>query len=97
MITIGSETSGGIRNVEVSHIKAYGTANGIRFKSAKTRGGIVENILIHDITMENVENPLQFELNWYPAYSNTSLPPDTDTNQVPSYWLVLTQKVEPGA
>jgi polygalacturonase len=95
MVTIGSETSGGIRNVEISHIKAYGTSNGIRFKSAKTRGGIVENIRIHDITMENVENPLQFELNWYPAYSNAELPSNTDTNQVPAYWLVLTQKVEP--
>ena len=95
MITIGSETSGGIRNVEVSHIKAYGTSNGIRFKSARCRGGIVENIFIHDISMEGVENPLNFELNWYPAYSYATLPKGMDTNHVPAYWLTLIQKVEP--
>ena len=95
MVTIGSETSGGIRNVEVSHLQAYGTANGIRFKSARSRGGIVENIFIHDIRMEGVENPLSFELNWNPAYSYATLPPGTDTNHVPAHWLALTQKVEP--
>jgi polygalacturonase len=95
MVTIGSETSGGIWNVEVSNIKAFGTSNGIRFKSSRFRGGVVKNIFIHDIRMEGVENPLDFELNWYPAYSQATLPPGTDTNQVPRYWLVLTQKVEP--
>lgn len=95
MIAIGSETSGGIRNVEVSDIRAYGTSNGIRFKSAPSRGGIVENIFIHDIRMTGVENPLSFELNWNPAYSSAKLPPGTDTNHVPAHWLVLTQKVEP--
>jgi polygalacturonase len=95
MITIGSETSGGIRNVEVSNIKAYGTASGIRFKSARSRGGIVENIFIHDIRMEGVENPLSIELNWNPAYSYAVLPPGTDTNHIPAHWLALSQKVEP--
>ncbi len=95
MITIGSETSGGIWNVEVSHIKAYGTSNGIRFKSSRFRGGVVKNIFIHDIRMEGVENPINFELNWYPAYSQATLPPGTDTHDVPAYWLALTQKVEP--
>ncbi len=95
MITIGSETSGGIRNVEVSNLEALGTANGIRFKSSPSRGGIVENIFIHDIRMTGVEHPLSFELNWNPAYSIAELPPGTDTNRVPAYWLALTQKVEP--
>jgi hypothetical protein len=95
MLTLGSETSGGIRNVEVSNLQAYGTANGIRFKSAHSRGGIVENIFIHDIRMEGVDNPLNFELNWNPAYSYATLPPGTDTNHVPAHWLALIQKVEP--
>lgn len=95
MVTIGSETSGGIRNVEVSNIRAYGTSNGIRFKSSRFRGGVVENIFIHDIHMEGVKDPLNVELNWYPDYSYATLPPGTNTNNVPPYWLVLTQKVEP--
>ena len=95
MITLGSETSGGIRNVEVSGLKAYGTASGIRFKSSRFRGGIVENIFIHDIQMTGVDKPFDCDLNWYPAYSYSRIPPGIDTNQIPSYWLALTQKVEP--
>lgn len=95
MLTLGSETSGGIRNVEVSHIQAFGTSNGIRFKSAGVRGGVVENIFLHDITMEGVENPFHFELNWYPAYSYPTLPPDVDTNTMPAHWAALTHRVEP--
>jgi len=95
MITLGSETSGGIRNVDVSQMSAEGTSNGIRFKSAPSRGGIVENIFIHDIRMEGVRNPLSVELNWNPAYSLAELPPGADTNHVPAHWLALTQRVEP--
>lgn len=43
-ITIGSETSGSVRNVEIYNIKAKGTATGFRLKSARTRGGLIENI-----------------------------------------------------
>ena len=74
MFTIGSETSGGARNVQVSDMRAIGTKLGIHFKSAKIRGGVIENISIRDVTMENVERPLNFEMNWYPAYSLPTLP-----------------------
>ncbi len=95
MFTIGSETSGGIRNVEVSHLTAVGTSNGIRLKSARFRGGVVQNVFIHDIQMKGVGDALSFELNWNPAYSYVTLPPGVDTNRVPSYWLTLAEKVEP--
>jgi len=95
MLTLGSETSGGIRNVEVSGLKAFGTSNGIRFKSARVRGGVVENITLRDITMVSVENPFHFELNWYPSYSYPTIPADVDTNSMPPHWGVLTHHVEP--
>ena len=95
MITIGSETSGGIRHVEVSHMQAYGTSSGVRFKSSRCRGGIVEDIFIHDVSMASVNYPFNVELNWYPAYSYATIPPEMDTNHVPPYWLALAQKVEP--
>lgn len=97
LFTIGSETSGGIRNVTVTGLKAYGTGNGIRFKSARVRGGIVENILLRDITMENVANPLHFELNWYPSYSYPTLPAGVNTNTMPPHWATLTRRVQPPA
>lgn len=95
MLTLGSETSGGIRNVHVSGLKAFGTSNGVRFKSARVRGGVVENIVLQNITMDSVDNPFHFELNWYPSYSYPTIPQEVDTNNMPSHWSVLTRRVEP--
>jgi polygalacturonase len=53
-VTIGSETSGGIRNVVASNITAVDTENGIRIKSRRGRGGIVEDVRFDNWTMENV-------------------------------------------
>src|SRR5690606_29371821 len=41
---IGSEMSGGVRNVHVSHCTFIGADIGLRFKTTRGRGGIVENI-----------------------------------------------------
>ncbi len=51
---IGSEMSGGVRNVHVSNCTFMGTDVGLRFKSTRGRGGIVENIYISDIKMINI-------------------------------------------
>ncbi|MGC4074277.1 MAG: glycosyl hydrolase family 28 protein [Nibricoccus sp.] len=42
--TIGSEMSGGVRNILVQNCTFIGTALGLRFKTARGRGGLVENI-----------------------------------------------------
>ncbi len=55
-LVIGSEMSGGVRNVEVSHCVFNGTDVGLRFKTARGRGGVVENIRISNITMANIKN-----------------------------------------
>jgi polygalacturonase len=92
-VTFGSETSGGISKVVVDHNRGIGTFEGIRFKSARTRGGFVEDVLIRDLTMEGVFLPFTFNLNWNPTYSYTSIP--TDTRHVPPSWTVLTTPVLP--
>ena len=48
---VGSEMSGGVRNVKVAHCTFIGTDVGLRFKSTRGRGGVVENIWITDIDM----------------------------------------------
>jgi polygalacturonase len=53
-VVIGSETSGGVRNVVASNITAVDTENGIRIKSRRGRGGIVEDVRFDNWTMENV-------------------------------------------
>jgi polygalacturonase len=53
-VTIGSETSGSIRNVVASNITCDGTQMGVRIKSRRGRGGIVEDLRFDNWTMENV-------------------------------------------
>jgi polygalacturonase len=51
---IGSEMSGGARNIWVSNCTFIGTDIGLRFKTTRGRGGIVENIYINDIRMIDI-------------------------------------------
>ena len=51
---IGSEMSGGVKNVHVSNCTFLGTDVGLRFKSTRGRGGVVENIYISNIDMINI-------------------------------------------
>ncbi|MFC0215803.1 glycoside hydrolase family 28 protein [Paenibacillus chartarius] len=51
---IGSEMSGGVKHVHVSDCTFMGTDIGLRFKSARGRGGVVENIVIERIRMTDI-------------------------------------------
>lgn len=51
---IGSEMSGGVRNIEIRDCVFIGTVTGLRFKSTRGRGGIVENIHIKRILMKDI-------------------------------------------
>jgi hypothetical protein len=53
-LAIGSETSGGVRNVVASNITVTDTVNGIHIKSRRGRGGVVQDIRFDNWTMENV-------------------------------------------
>jgi polygalacturonase len=93
-ITIGSETSGGFRNIEAWNITAEsGVPNGVLFKSAHVRGGHASDIRIHDLTLTGVATPIAMNMNWNPAYSYAKLPEGTDPKTVPPYWIPLTTPV----
>ncbi|KHF40237.1 glycoside hydrolase family 28 protein [Halalkalibacter okhensis] len=51
---IGSEMSGGVKNITVRDCSFFGTDVGLRFKSKRGRGGVVENISIENIRMTNI-------------------------------------------
>jgi polygalacturonase len=51
---IGSEMSGGVKNVFVSNCTFIGSDVGLRFKTTRGRGGVVENIFIRDIYMKDL-------------------------------------------
>jgi len=63
--SIGSDTRGGVRNMLVSHCDFQGTEIGIRLKSGRGRGGLVENVTYSDLTMENVGHAIQLS-SYYP-------------------------------
>jgi polygalacturonase len=54
-VVIGSETSGGIRNVTASNIVAKGTDRGIRIKSQRGRGGVLENFRFDNWVIEDAQ------------------------------------------
>ena len=52
---VGSEMSGGVRNIMVTNCQFLGTDVGLRFKSTRGRGGIVENIFIDGVSMNDIK------------------------------------------
>lgn len=62
-VTVGSEMSGGVKNMHVSNCTFMGTDVGLRFKSNRGRGGVVENIFISNIRMTDIPtNAISFNL-----------------------------------
>ena len=57
--------SGGVSNIKVTNCRFLGTDVGLRFKSCRGRGGVVDNIYIEDIVMMNIPTePLLFDLHY---------------------------------
>lgn len=62
-VTVGSEMSGGVKNLHVSNCTFMGTDVGLRFKSTRGRGGVVENIFISDVYMTDIPSQaISFDL-----------------------------------
>jgi polygalacturonase len=73
-LSIGSEVSGGVQNVHVARVHFKGTANGVRIKSNRDRGGDIGNFDFRDLTMEDVGTPILIT-EYYPRI------PDRDSAQ----------------
>jgi polygalacturonase len=95
LVTLGSETSGGIHHILATDLYAKNTDNGLRVKSAFTRGGVVEDIYFQNSVLDSVRNVFQFNLNWYPAYSYSELPKGYSYDSIPAHWKSMLQKVTP--
>jgi len=95
LLTLGSETSGGIRHVLATDLTAKGTGNGFHIKSATTRGGTIEDIHFQNITMDSVGNAFMYTMNWNPSYSYSKLPDGYTWETLPKHWKVMLTKVEP--
>jgi polygalacturonase len=55
-VVIGSETAGGIRNVVVNNCVIRKCFGGVRIRSPRGRGGVVENVRVSNVAIEEVED-----------------------------------------
>jgi polygalacturonase len=55
-VVIGSEMSGDVKKITISNCVFDGTDRGIRIKSARGRGGVVEDIRVSNIIMKNIKD-----------------------------------------
>lgn len=79
---IGSEMSSGVRNMHISNCTFIGTDVGLRFKSTRGRGGVVENIYISNIEMINIPTEaIRFNL-YYGGSSPIPEPDDTAAKKI---------------
>ena len=53
-VVIGSEMSGDVKKIVISNCVFDGTDRGIRIKTARGRGGVVEDIRVDNIVMKNI-------------------------------------------
>ncbi len=69
---IGSESYGGVSNVAVRNCIFSGTDVGLRFKSGRGRGGLVENVFVENVRMRDIaEEAILFDM-----YYNDQAPED---------------------
>lgn len=79
---IGSEMSGGVKNLFVSNCTFMGTDVGLRFKTARGRGGIVENIFVDGIDMIDIAGEaILFDM-YYAA--KDPVPQQGESNDLPA-------------
>lgn len=81
-ITIGSEVSGGIENIDIHDCDFQNSDCGFRMKSSRLRGGYVHHVRVHGLTMMNVQFPFSWVLDWHPAYNSFIVP----AGDIPEYW-----------
>jgi polygalacturonase len=89
---VGSEMSGGVRNVSVTNCQFLGTDVGLRFKSRRGRGGVVENIYVDRINMfDIITDSFLFDL-YYGGKSASEVLEDGDETPTETTLLPVTEE-----
>ncbi len=88
---IGSEMSGGCKDIVARNCVFIGTDVGLRFKSTRGRGGVVENIYVDNIKMTDIPGEaLIFDL-YYGIKPGAPVPPVTE--ETPSFRNIFIKDV----
>ncbi len=81
--TIGSESYGGVNNVCVRNCVFVGTDVGVRFKSMRGNGGLVQNVFIEGIQMRDIQNEaILFDMYYGGGAPEVESSKDRDSRQV---------------
>lgn len=64
-LSIGSGSSGGVQNMHVSDCTFNRTWAGIRIKTSRGQGGLIQNLLYENLAMTNVRHPIEI-IDYYP-------------------------------
>ncbi len=92
-MSIGSGTAGGVSDILVSDLSIDGADNGIRIKSDRSRGGVVERVTYENVCIRNVTNPIVLT-SMYTTFPGTRLPiyrdiTLKDVHSVTPGWITL--------
>ena len=88
-VVIGSDMSGGVQNVAVTNCVFDGTEIGIRMKSMRGRGGLVENINVNNVVMDGVPQPFVFNLRYWKP-----MPPEPVSERTPVFRNVRFSQID---
>ena len=78
-VVIGSEMSGGVRKIAITNCIFDGTERGIRIKTTRGRGGVIEDIRVSNVVMSNIKRT-PFDLNMF--YTKSAAEPVSERTPV---------------
>ncbi len=95
-MSVGSGTAGGLENLIVSHCTFDGTDAGIRIKTGRGTGGLLQNVTYENLSMNAVKNPI-YIIDFYPERNAPKDPstekPEPITAQTPLDKNILIRNV----
>jgi polygalacturonase len=80
-MSIGSETAGGASAILVSDLSIDGADNGLRIKSAVTRGGLVHDVTYEDVCIRDTEFPIAMDT----GYTAFTPPANAEGSLIPQF------------
>jgi len=81
-VVLGSEMSGDVRNVVISNCVFTATERGIRMKTRRGRGGVIEDVRVSNIVMRDVLVPFAVNLYYQVVADTMPRPVDAGTPRV---------------
>jgi hypothetical protein len=91
-VVLGSETAGGIRNVVASNITCDSTQIGIRIKSRRGRGGMVEDVRFSNWTMDHVGQAISVT-NYYTMEGEQRTSEEPVTLRTPNFRNIVISEI----